>query len=810
MPHQLAQTFTLFLLLTGLAVLDPYSSVAQRTYEVQGTIVDDSTGKPLTGATIFAKDIQQGTATGEKGKFRMRLPAGEHTLRITFVGYKTLKRTIEIKRDRTLTFRLESEMVTTKEVTVEGERPDQNVKGTDMGTEKMEMEKIQKLPAFLGEVDVLKTIKHLPGVNSSRTGTSGFYVRGGGPDQNLVLLDNAVVYNPSHLFGFFSIFNSRTVDEIKLIKGGMPAAYGSRLASVLDIKTKQGNMKEFQGEGSVGLISSKLTLEGPIKTDTTSIILSGRRTYIDALAEPLIPNDSRFQGTRYFFYDANARLDHRFDKNDLLTISAYHGRDRFKFKNNETDIDIRIPWGNTIVSAHWRHYFDEERYLRTTGLFSDYQFTFDATQDQYDAALFSGIRDVSLKADYFDRTHPLHDLRIGLEGTFHTFTPSNVSAESGDVSFDTGNFTRIYANEGAIYAQDKYSVTEHFKVNAGLRVSGFQQIGPFTRFVENEQDEIVDTIHHGSFKNIALYGGLEPRLQARYKLNERSSVKASYTRNLQYIHLTSMSPVSLPTDVWLPSSSIIEPQKGTQYGVGYFRNFKDNTYESYLQLYYKEMDNLVEFEEGATPEGGVNNNIDNQLTFGKGWSYGAEVFFKKRLGDRFTGWIGYTWSKTTRKFDEIDDGDPFPSKFDRRHDLSVVANYKLNERWGFSSTFVYATGNAITLPVSRYMIEGQVVSEYGERNSFRMPPYNRLDLSANYSTPKYKEKKDPVTGETEKIKKKFRSKWSFSVYNAYNRANPFFLYFDNEGDFSQGELDVSAKQVSLFPILPSVTWKFSF
>jgi hypothetical protein len=763
-------------------------------FTISGYVKEQATGEFIIGTNVYVKPSLQGTTTNQYGFYSLTLPKGKYTLVFSYIGYSEVVREIDLDKDLRINTSLQEAGITTDAVEIVGEKSDQNVSGTEMGTVKLEMETIKELPAFMGEVDILKTIQLLPGVKGAGEGNSGFYVRGGGPDQNLVLLDEAVVYNAAHLFGFFSVFNGDAVKDINLIKGGMPAEYGGRLASVLDIAMKEGNNRKYQVEGGIGLISSRLTVQGPIKKDTSSFIVSGRRTYIDVMMQPFIKKDSPFKGSGYYFYDLNTKINYRLSDKDRLFLSGYFGRDVFNYKNAESGFNVNIPWGNATTSLRWNHLFSSKLFMNVSAIFSDYNFSFGAEQQGFEFRLFSGITDYNAKVDFSFYPDVRHSVKFGTNYTYHTFTPTNASAKSGEVEFDFGPEKKEFAHEAAVYITDDFDLTEKIRLNAGLRYSYFMQVGKFDRYVENEFGRITDTIHYGPGEKVKSYGGLEPRFSIRYTLNKASSLKASYTRNLQYVHLASLSSVSLPTDIWVPSSDVVKPQVGVQYAAGYFRNFKDDTYESSVEVYYKSMENQVEYAEGALPEDGVNNNADNSFTFGTGQSYGAEFFFKKRTG-KLTGWIGYTLSWTTRNFPGINNGETFYAKYDRRHDGSLVLTYDLTKQWTVSSIFVYGTGNAITLPVARYLFEGNIVNEYGARNSFRMAPYHRLDISATYVC---------------KPKKKFQSSWNFSVFNVYNRHNPYFIYFDNEGDITQGNLKITAKQVSLFPIIPSVTWNFKF
>lgn len=794
----------------------PAISLFAQNSTLSGNIIDQASGEAIIGATVYVEELKKGTASNVYGFYSLTVPQGSYTLQFSAIGYKTVSLEIDLSRDQTLNQELKENVIVTQAAEVVADKS-KNTESTDMGRVDLDVNKIKKLPAFLGEVDILKTIQFLPGIQSAGEGNTGFYVRGGGPDQNLILLDNAVVYNASHLFGFFSVFNADAVKNVEVIKGGMPANYGGRLASVLDITLKEGNMREHEFNGGIGLIASRFTAQGPIKKDTSSYIISGRRTYIDVLAQPFVNPESAFAGSGYYFYDLNMKVNYKLSDKDQLFLSGYFGRDVFGFESSNVGFSASIPWGNATGSLRWNHIFSDKLFLNTNLTFSDYTFEFTGAQDEFEFTLFSGIRDWSFKSNLSYYPNLRHNIQAGIEYIYHEFTPSNVSARSGDVEFDTGEITRIYAHEFSAYALDQFDISDQLRLNAGLRFSWFTHVGPFTRFLKDEnQDDFSavsadESIDYSPGEKVADYVNLEPRINLRWKTGANSSIKAAYTQNYQYLHLASLSPTSLPTDVWVPSTDRVQPQFSVQYALGYFRNFKGNEYEASVEIYYKEMDNLVEFEEGAQPENSINDNVDNQFVFGIGDSYGIEFFLKKSIG-KVNGWVGYTWSKTTREFDDLNNGNPFPARFDRRHDLSIVLNYDLNDKWSFGAAFVYGTGNAITLPVSRYFLEGRVVSEFADRNSFRMDPYHRADISVNYYPSKFKKERKRVNadGEAVPVLKKFYSSWSFSIYNIYNRMNPYFIYFGSEGNVNDGTLQLKAYQVSLFPVLPSITWNFSF
>lgn len=802
-------TRVLSLLLLTCSLL-PLSARSQRTFPVSGYVADSTSGETLIGASVFVKGTSKGTVTNAYGYYVLNLEPGTHVVTMSYVGYREYNRRIEVNGEVKLNIQALPEASMMQEFELVGESGQENTEDTRMGTIDLDVQRLNTLPALLGEVDILKTIQFLPGVKSNGEGNSGFYVRGGGPDQNLILLDNATVYNASHLFGFFSVFNADAVKNIELIKGGMPANYGGRISSVLDINMKEGNDKEFHGQGGIGLISSRLTLEGPIVQDRSSFIVSGRRTYIDVISKPFISDTAAFAGSGYYFYDLNAKANYRLSDKDRFYLSGYFGRDVFTFSgSNPGDPNFRIPWGNATVAARWNHVFGPQLFMNTTATFSDYNFAFDATQDQFAFELFSGIKDYGLKVDLSHYPSPRHSLKYGAQYIYHIYTTSTVDVSSGDTEFDIDTPPKLHAHETALYVLDDFDLTDQLRLNAGLRFTNFNHVGPYKIYETNEEGIPIGEEEIPAGQLIQSYNALEPRVAMRYRIDGKSSIKASFNQGQQYVHLASFSSIALPTDVWIPSSTRVKPQIGTQYSAGYFRDFKDHMFETSVEVYYKDFDNLIEYAEGAEPQNNGNANYDSQLVFGTGYSYGAELFIKKRTG-KLNGWLGYTWSRTMRTFPDINQGREFPSRWDRTHDASVVLAYDLNKRWTFGAAFVYSTGQAVTLPVNRYFIEGQLVSEFTERNGYRMDAYHRLDLSATLNGRTTRQRNDPVTGQLIEVPRKWSSSWTFGVYNAYNRRNPYFIYFGSEGVPSEGTFQITARQVSLFAVLPSVTWNFKF
>ena len=771
-----------------------------QNFTISGYIQEESNGENLIGVSVYDKSSNKGTSSNQYGFYSLTLPKGNYNIVFSFIGLQTESIEVNLNKNQRINISLKENSTQIQEIKISEERLDGNIEKSNMSQVKLKIQNVKSIPAILGEIDVLKAAQLLPGISNGGEGNSGLYVRGGGPDQNLVLLDEAVVYNAAHLFGFFSVFNADAIKDMNIIKGGMPAEYGGRLSSVIDISMKDGNNKKFQADGGIGLLSSRLTLQGPLEKNKSSFIVSGRRTYIDVLTKPFLNRNNKetgepnpFSGSGYYFYDLTTKINYKISDKDRIYLSGYFGRDVFNFSDNESGFGIEIPWGNATTSLRWNHLFNDKLFMNTSLIFTDYRFEFNIAQSDFELRIFSGINDWNSKTDFLYIPNQKHKIKFGSNFTYHIFTPGNATGRSGEVEFIPDEIFKQYSNEAALYLSDDFEINDVLKLNIGLRYSSFQHSGDINpiSFLTNEIQ--LDTNNH--------YRHIEPRFSMRYKLNPTSSIKASYSENYQYIHLASTGSVSLPTDLWVPSTNLVKPKFSKQIASGYFKNFKEDMYETSVELYYKEMENLIEYKEGILPEDNTNSSSDNSFTFGNGDSYGVELFAKKNTG-KLTGWVGYTLSKTTRYFDEINDGDPYPAKYDRRHDLSITSTYKLSDSWELSGVFVYATGNAITLPSERYIINGNVYTEYTSRNGYRMMPYHRLDFGATY---------------TPKKEKKFKSSWNFSIYNLYNRKNPYFIYLGLEnsiegenGTIQNGNLIPKAYQVSIFPILPSITWNFNF
>ena len=777
-----------------LFLLSAITGFTQNKYTISGYIKDSLNGETLIGATIAVQGQAKGISSNLYGFYSITLDEGRYILICTFIGYRIKAVSIDLRSDTKINFDVLPRSYLAEEVVVSAKKRDANVKNAQMGKFTLPMEQIKSIPAFLGEVDLLKTIQFLPGVRNAGEGSAGIYVRGGGPDQNLILLDDAPVYNTGHLFGFFSIFNADAIKNVTLIKGGMPAQYGGRLSSVLDVSMKEGNNQKFQVDAGLGIIASRLSIQGPLKKNKSSFIVSGRRTYVDAIAKPFMKSTSQFKGSGYYFYDLNAKVNYIFSDKNRLYLSGYFGRDVFDFVNGKQSLKFNIPWGNSTGTLRWNHVFNNKLFGNTTAVYNDYNFTFNAVQNDFELKLASGIRDLSLKQDFDLYPYTGHKLKFGGIYTYHKFTPSVISGKQDSTVFKPNNAQIKYAHEAAVYLQDDWEINEKIKIHAGIRYSWFQQTGPYKIYETDDNGNRTDSTVFGRGKAVKNYGGLEPRFTIRYALNDETSVKASVTRNLQYIHLVSNSGTTLPTDIWVPSTYKVKPQISWLYAAGLFKNFKDNMYETSVEVYYKQMQNQIEYKEGFVPSS--LDDTENSFAFGKGWSYGAEFFINKTKG-RLTGWIGYTLSWTWRRFPALNFGEKYPAKYDRRNDMSVVAIYELSKKLKLSASFVFGTGNSVTLPQRFYIVGGVLTQEYSRINQYRLPSYHRFDFAA-IMTPK------------KNIKRKWKSEWVFSVYNAYNRRNPYFIYFDQAGSPFNGTLEIQAKQVSLFPVIPAITWNVKF
>jgi hypothetical protein len=758
------------------------TTYAQDFVTISGQIKDELTGEELIGATVFVQELKSGAVADFNGFYSLSLQKGFYSLRFNFIGYEPIVKEIKVSQDENFDIGLSPSSEMLKVVEVTAFRSDANVRSTEMGVIRMNAAEMKTIPVLFGEADILKTLTLMPGVATAGDGNTGLYVRGGGPDQNLILMDEAPLYNASHLLGFFSVFNSDALDDIKLYKGGIPANYGGRISSVLDVKLRDGNKEKFTTSGGLGLISSRLTLEGPLVKDKSSFIISGRRTYADQFLR--FSKDERINSSILYFYDMNFKVDYKLSEKDRIFLSGYTGRDIFNYNKM-----LNFNWGNTAGTLRWNHIFNDKLLMNTSLIYSKYDYSFNVFIDDSEVTLFSGIDDVNLKADWDWFPNENNKIKFGINSIFHNFSMPSFRSTIEDMErMDTPSRNGI---ETGAYIQNEQKLTERLSVSYGLRFSFFNLRGPGEVYEFDEQVErVVDTTSYNPENIYKSYGGFEPRLSMVYLLNEQSSVKMSYNRNLQYLHLLSNTSAGSPSDLWIPVSNIIKPQIGNQFSAGYFRNFLDDMFETSIEAYYKTMDNIVDYKNGANIL--FNPTIETELLFGKGWAYGTEFFIKKRVGS-FTGWVGYTISRSMRQIDGINNNKAYPQRYDRTHDLNILLSYAISPKWTLSGTWIYATGNPVTFPVGKYEYQGRMVSFYTERNAHRLPAYHRMDFSATY--------------EPKNTGKKFQSSWNFSVFNVYGRENPFMISF-RESETNPGRQE--AVRTALFKIVPSVTWNFKF
>ena len=787
--------FSLLLLVTPLN--------AQKV-TLSGMVKDMASGESIAGAYIVLTDSTSNktpstAVTNQAGFYSLTVEKGTYSLTVNYLGYKHISEKLTLISNYKKNIEMETVAFVADAVTVTGKAEDRNVSSINVGKMEMKIEAIKAMPAFLGEVDVLKAIQLLPGIQSGSEGNSGFYVRGGNADQNLILLDDAPIYNPGHLFGFFSIFNADAVKNIEVIKSGMPANYGTRLASIVDVNQKEGNMKKYELDGGIGVIFARLSVQGPIKKDKASFIISGRRTYIDWLIQPFLKKKSPFKGSKFYFYDLNAKFNIIVNEKHRIFVGAYYGNDVYGFKTRNSTANSVFRWGNGMASIRWNYIISPKLFLNTSSSFSDYQFKTEMKRGVYHFVLSSGIRDVALKSELTYLPNPKHHVKFGIHYIFHTFFPSNQEVETGEnnaLSFPKSK--PFYANELAIYANDEWDIAKWLKVSYGLRYSHFSHVGKFKRCILDDFMQIVDYKYYKPGQIAKQYNYPEPRISARFLLDSLTSIKVSYTLNTQYLHQISMATVSLPTDVWMPSTSLVKPQVGHQVSLGVFRNFHKNMFEAYIDAYYKQMNHLTEYKDGLDFSS-LQLNQDQILTQGKGYSWGIEFFLQKNKG-WFTGFIGYTLSFTKRHFTDLNNHKWFWAKYDRRHDVSVSLNFEvIRNKLSISAVWVFASGNTMTIPVGYYFFNGNIITEYSDRNAYRLPPYHRLDLSVNWNIIK---------------RKHFETGLSFSIYNLYNQKNPFFIFYETTTNFDMEaptpvfDMTTKAYKMSLFPIIPSINWNF--
>ena len=769
-------------LLFFISLLFHLTAFSQQNATISGTVREAATGEEVIGAIIRVKNNNIGVVTNEYGFYSLTLPLGTYIISVQNYDFISIEREIKLQSNQRIDFQLEAMINETSidEVIITGERKDQNVKDPIMGMERLDTKEIAKIPVIFGEKDLLKTMQLLPGVKNAGEGSSGFYVRGGGSDQNLVLLDEAPVYNASHLLGFFSTFNSDAIKDAVLYKGNQSANFGGRLSSVLDIKMNEGNSKRYNVSGGLGLISSKLNVEGPIVKDKSSFLISGRRTYADVFLQA----SDRFKDNTLFFYDLNAKLNYRLSKRDRLFVSGYFGRDKLGLG----DV-FGISWGNITGTARWNHIVNDKLFSNTSFIFSKYDYKVSINGGDVSFDITSKIQDFNLKQEFQYFLNNRNKLRYGANVIHHAITPGQVSANEAS-GINVKNLKAAGTVESALFVMNDWNVNDKLTVTYGLRASGLTVLGNGDEFYTyNSDGSLATTTVYASNKVLKNYFFLEPRASFSWEYKKSESIKGAYSRNTQNIQQVSNSTSGSPTDVWLSTSLNTKPGISDQIAVGWFKNFHENTYELAIESYYKAMQNQLDYRNGANQQ--ANEKLEGELLSGIGRAYGLELMFKKKSG-RFTGWVSYTLSRTERKIDGINDNMWYLAKQDRTHDISIVGIYDITPKLSVSSLFVFYTGNAITFPSGKYELDGQTYFIYTDRNGYRMPNYHRLDLGLTW-----------IRKNTEK----YESSWNFSIYNAYARENAYSISFRTNED---NPAITEAVQTTLFKIVPAITYNFKF
>ena len=765
----------------AILMIAPLCLTAQTRHSISGTVRDKTTGETLIGASfVLLEHPRSAVLSNAYGFYSINVIAGNYKVLVSFTGYRNDTIAVALDRDIVLPVELIPAGQQLQEVVVMADK-NNNVSKPLMGVQKISISEIKDLPVLFCEKDILKTIQLLPGVQAGGDGNSGFYVRGGAIDQNLILLDEATVYNPSHLLGFFSTFNSDALKDVTLYKGAIPAVYGGRLASVLDVKMDDGNSKEYHASGGIGLISSRLNVEGPIEKDKGSFIVSARRTYADLFLK--LSKDTNTNRSSLYFYDINAKANYKLGKKDRIYLSGYFGKDYLGLGNT-----FGIDYGNATATLRWNHILGSRLFSNTSLIYSKYDYNIRINSGNNDIGITSYIRDYHLKEDLQYYANADNKINFGIDVISHTTSPGVISA-SQNSSYNAITVQNRHALESAAYFSHDLALSDKVNLNYGLRAGLFTVMGPGDFYTYDSSGNTISTQNYSASGVVKNYFNLEPRFSLSYKLTDVSSVKLAYTRTTQNLHLLSNSTSANPTDVWIPSSNNVKPEIADQVSMGYYRNFNNNQYEFSSEIYYRDMRNQIDYRNGAQLI--ANENVESQLISGRGRSYGLELFLKKKYGV-FNGWISYTLSRTERRFSGVNAGGWYPANQDRTHNLSVVGIYKINKKWTLSADFVYYSGNAVTWPGGKYEVDGHVAFIYTERNGYRMPAYNRLDVG--------------VTLQGKKTKR-FESSWNFSVYNLYGRENPYSISFQQDpGDPSKTQ----AIQYALFRWVPSVTYNFKF
>lgn len=765
-------------------------------FSISGHITDEN-GEALIGATVYVKNMNSGVVTNTYGFYSLKLPEGEYEVTYAYIGYETHIEIIALNQDVKHNIKLQPSTHELEAVEIVSQRKDVNIKSISMSTNKLETKTIKKIPVLMGEVDVIKSVQLLPGVQTSVEGSSGFYVRGGNADQNLILLDGATVYNPSHLFGFFSVFNGDAIKHVELFKGGIPAEYGGRQSSILDVRMKEGNTHKIKGEAGIGLISSRFTIDGPIVKDKVSFIFSARRTYADLFLP--FSTDTIAQKSKVSFYDLNAKINMTVSEKDRIFISGYFGKDNTKFGNM-----FAMNYGNKTGTIRWNHIYNGSLFSNVTFITSDFSYDLGVPQGSTGFKWLSNIIDISISNDYTWYLNPNNTIRFGIQSTYHTLKPG-VSESTGEDSFIKAlKYPNSYALENAFFMSNEQNITSKISIMYGLRISSFHNMGKGMIFDYEKNDtsglyNVIDTNFYKSNEVFKNNYGWEPRLGIRYLINSKNSVKASYNRMYQYLHLASNSTATFPLDLWFFTNTNVDPQYADQLAIGYFRNFMNNTLEASVEVYYKKMYNTIDFKDHAwlVP----NDKLEGELRFGESYSYGAEFMLRKNTG-KLNGWVSYTYSRTYRDVPEVNNGKKYSPPYDKPHNISFVANYEINDRWTIAGNWIYTSANPVSVPVGGYYYGNVWIPEYSERNAVRIPgtEYHRLDLSATYNF---------------KILKKYESNVNLSIYNAYNRHNAFAVYFRDKNAAHVQEENTDGKRIDvvklyIFPIIPALSFNVKF
>jgi len=790
---------TIYLVMFTLFLYSFIQPIKAQNVTIFGIIKDKTTGEALTGAVIATKNIEYGTATNNYGFYSLTLPEAKYTFTVSFLGYHPITKEIDIQKNEKTDFELIPLNLHIKEVIIKAEKNNRNISDVEISKQTLEISDIKSIPTLAGESDVFKTLQFLPGIQTTNEGTTNLSIRGGSYDQNLILLDEAPVYNASHALGFFSTFNPDAIKDITVYKSVFPPQYGGRLSSVVDIRMKEGNNKKITISGGIGLIASRLTIEVPLIADKASFIVSGRYSYagtIANLAAPIydithMPSLKDFHTSNdIHFYDLNAKINFKIDEKNHLYLSAYTGKDYFYVQN--IDAQNVIQWGNTTATLRWNHIFGSKLFSNTAFVFSNYNYEYTLNEIADNYLWQSNLKEYSIKTDFNWYLNANNTINFGISCNYHYFTPSKVSPIDSTSSIKNLSLGNKKALESAIFINNEQKLTDKISISYGVRITNFSTFGKEIVYKYSNKFAIVtDSILYKNGELVNSYFNIEPRLSCRILIDDNNSIKLAYTRNVQYLQLIGNTTVGLPTDVWLPADTYIKPEKADQYSLGYFKNFSNNMYESSIEVYFKNMTNVIDYKDNADLF--VNDKIETQLLSGKSIAYGIEFYLKKNSG-KFTGWISYTLSKIYKQIDGINNNEPFPTRYDKRHNLALVGAYKLTKNWNLNANFVFTSGGYITIPDGLYYFNGRIFNYYSNRNGYELPPYNRLDISATYSN-------------TKNTKRKLKTEWSFGFYNVYNRKNIFSLY---EKYDPYNSVDVQMNKMYLFGIVPFINLNFKF